>query len=265
MSGTFPTRSETCMSDEFTMRLRLQQVAAYRELRRSVQRSGRENVVFALIMLGIAYFIYSNGGGATALLFGLLAVGELCVGLFKWVVPTAEGLVLDALVLFVFAALNAWIAYNQFQQRGQPSPISIFFSLFMLYSAVNKLKAYGQLRQLFAERPDPEHVAWFDDLVREIQSSDPMSDKSALDLPTRPHWKAKLLGNTAFFVTATGSTVWIAGPDDFTLRREKADRGTGYRKALLGIHGEGFPEFELDDVSWDNYTRWVATQQPSAT
>lgn len=251
------------MSDESTMRLRLQQVAAYRELRRSVQRSGRENVVFALIMLGIAYFIYSNGGQATAILFGVLAVGELCVGLFKWLVPTAEGLVLDALVLFTFAALNGWIAYNQFQGRGQPSPISVFFALFMLYSAVNKLKAYGELRRLFAERPDPEHIAWFDDLVAEVRTADPTSDRTALDLPTRPHWKAKLLGGTAFFVSATGNTVWIAGADDFTLRREKAERGAGYRKALLSIYGEGFPEFDLDDASWDNYARWVAGQQPA--
>jgi hypothetical protein len=251
-----------CMSDEFTMRLRLQQVAAYRELRRSVQRSGRENVVFALVMLGIAYFIYSNGGPAgraSAVLFGVLAVGELCVGVFKWLVPTAEGLILDALVLFTFAALNGWIAYNQAQRPGgQPSPVTIFFGLFMLYSAVNKLKAYGQLRRLFAERPDPEHIAWFDDLVREIQTADPISDRLVLDLPTKPHWKAKLLGTTAFFVTATGNTVWIAGAEEFVLRREKADRGTGYRKALLSIHGQGFPEFDLDDSSWDNYAKWAA-------
>jgi hypothetical protein len=246
------------MSDEFTMRLRLQQVAAYRELRRSVQRSGRENVVFALVMLGIAYFLYSNGGGGMAVLFGVLAVGELCVGIFKWLVPTAEGLVLDALVLLTFAALNGWIAYNQIQRGGQPSPITIFFGLFMLYSAVNKFKAYGELRRLFAEKPDPEHIAWFDDLVREIQAADPVSDRLVLDLPTKPHWKAKLLGTTAFFVTATGNTVWIAGAEEFVLRREKADRGTGFRKALLSIHGEGFPEFDLDDASWDNYARWAA-------
>jgi hypothetical protein len=253
------------MSDEANMRLRLQQVAAYRELCRSVQRSGRENVVFALIMLGFAYFIYSAGGNPdVAVLFGVLAVGELLVGLFKWTVPSAEGLLLDALVLLTFAALNGWLAYNQFQQRGQPSPIAIFFGLYMLLGAFNRFKAYGDLRRMFAERPDPEHMAWFDDLVREIQASDPVTDQLALDLPTRPHWRAKLLGGTAFFVAATGHTVWIAGADDFTLRREKTDRGTGSRKALLSIHGERYPEFELSDASWENYAKWMATQRPSA-
>jgi hypothetical protein len=144
------------------------------------------------------------------------------------------------------------------------SPVIIFLSLFMLFGALNRFKSYGDLRRLFAERPDPEHIAWFDDLVREIQTSDPHTDQLALDLPTRPHWRAKLLGSTVFFVANSGNTVWIAGPDEFTLRREKTDRGHGRRKALLNIHGEAYPEFELEDVSWANYTKWMATQQPGA-
>jgi hypothetical protein len=250
------------MSDEANMRLRLQQVAAYRELRRSVARGGRENVVFALVMLAFAYFIHQGGGNlGVTLFFALLAAGELLVGLFKWMWPSAEGLVLDALVLLCFAALNGWLAYNQFQRAGQPGMLSVFFCLYMLFAAMNRFKAYGELRRMFAERPDPEHIAWFDDLVVEIRASDPMTDRSALDLPTSPHWKAKLLGGTAFFVATSGSAVWVAGADDFTLRREKTDRGIGYRKALLSIHGEQYPEFELSDASWENYTKWMASQE----
>ena len=254
------------MSDEATMRSRLQTVAAYRDLCRSVQRTGRENVVFALIMLGLAYFMYSAGGPNQdiAILYAVLACGELLVGLFKWMAPSAEGLALDGIVLLVFAAFNFVLVYMAFQRAGTLNPIAVFFGLFMLFGALNRFKAYGELRRLFADRPAPEHIAWFDDLVREIQASDPISDPSALDLPTSPHWKAKLLGGTAFFAAATGNAVWIAGADDFTLRREKTDRGTGYRKALLSIHGENFPEFELSDASWENYTKWMASQQPAS-
>lgn len=253
------------MSDEITMRARLQQVAVYRELVRSVQKSGRENVIFSLVMLGVAYFLHAQGMGGRwfLMLYGILIAGELVVGLFKWAVPVAEGFLLDALVLAGFAAFIGWMEYQAFQNGGGLNPVLILFALLMFSGAINKIKAYGSLRQLFAERPDPEHIAWFDDLAREIQMSDPISDRLALDLPTTPHWKAKLLGNTVFFVTATGNTVWIAGPEDFTLRREKADRGGGWRKALLSIHGEQYPEFELSDASWDNYTKWLANQQPA--
>lgn len=255
------------MSDESSMRLRLQQVAAYRELRRSVQRSGRENVVFSLIMMGLAAFLYSQNvaGPGSLIFYGLLIFGELCVGLFKWLVPVAEAFLLDALVMAAFAAFIGWREYVAFQNGRGLNPVYLLFAFLIVSGAVNKLKSYRQLKQLFAERPDPEHIAWFDDLVAEVRTADPTVDRTALDLPTKPHWKAKLLGGTAFFVTATGSTVWVAGADDFTLRREKAERGAGYRKGLLSIHGEGFPEFDLDDASWDNYARWVAGQQPTAS
>src|SRR5687768_7709089 len=98
------------MSDEVTMRARLQQVAAYRELRRSVARSGRENVVFALIMLGLAYYTFRpNAVGIIAIVFMLyvgLALAELAVGLFKLLMPTAEGVLLDAFILLLFAGWN---------------------------------------------------------------------------------------------------------------------------------------------------------------
>lgn len=249
------------MNDEITMRARLQQVAAYRELRRSVQRSGRENILFALVMFGIVYFLYSNGAPQSFLILNaILIAGELFVGLFKWLVPTAEGLILDALVLLTFAAVNLGMAYIQFQNGRGPSPITVFFGLYMLHGAFHRFKYYGFLRKLFAERPSSEHIAWFDDFVREIQASDPHLDQSALDLPSRPHMKAKLLGNTAYFAAVDGSAVWVLGPGEFTLKREKTERGTGYRKALLSIHGEGYPEFDLEDASWENYQKWMASQ-----
>ena len=254
------------MSDEVTMRARLQNVAAYRELRRGVQRSGRENVGFALLMLGLAYYTFQpNAGGVATLVFMLyvgLALGEFAVGLFKLLFPTAEGVLLDALLLLLFAGWNLGWQGLALLAGGQSSTVFIFLGLYMLFGAFGRFKNYAELRKLFAERPSAEHIAWFDDLVREIQASDPHADELALDLPTRPRWKAKLLGGTAFFVATSGNTVWIAGADEFSLRREKSDRGAGRRKALLNIHGEGYPEFDLEDVSWANYTKWMATQSP---
>lgn len=254
------------MSDEATMRLRLQQVAAYRELRRSVQRSGRENVIFALVMIVIAYFLHNQGfaGKGFLVLYAALIAFELLVGLFKWAVPVAEGLLLDALVMAAFVAFIGWIESRAFQNGGGLNPINIFFGFLLLSGLLNKLRAYGELRRLFAERPDPDHIAWFDDLVHEIRASDPVTDQLALDLPTQPYWKVKLLGSTAFFVAVAGNSVLVAGPDDFTLRREKADRGHGHRKALLSVYGEKYPEFDLSDASWNNYTRWLATQRPAS-
>jgi hypothetical protein len=247
------------MADDFEMRARLQQVAAYRELCRGVRWSGRENIVFALIMLFLAYVVWQNGAPPLVLtLYVILAVGELLVGLFKWVMPSAEGVLLDGIVLLVFALYNFGIEYLRFQVGRQFSPVIVFLGLFLLIGAFGRFKAYGQLRLLFADRPSAEHMAWFDDLTREIQASDPQSDELTLDLPTSPHWKVKLLGTTAFFVSRKGNMVLVAGPHDFELLREKADHGTGRRKGLLRIHDMPYPEFEITDATWANYQKWRA-------
>lgn len=247
------------MTEETNMRMRLQSVAAYRELRRGVRKSGRENVVFALLMLGLAYFSYSNGSPLLmVLMYAVLAAGELLVGLFKWVRPSAEGVLLDALVLLVFAGWNLGWQGLALAAGFRPNPVSLLLGLYMLSGAIGRFKAYAGLRRLFAERPAPEHIAWFDELVQEILTSDPHTDRLALDLPTTPHWRARLLGSTAFLVANGGSAVWVAGPDDVSLLREKRDPGSGRRKAMLHIYGEAYPEFDLDDASWANYANWMA-------
>ena len=252
---------ETRMSDDANMRARLQNVAAYRELCRGVQRGGRENVVFAVVMSGLAYLSYSAGVPAHQLIpYAALVAGELLVGLIKWLAPSAECMILDALVLLAFAGYNFYFALEQFQRGAPVAPTRVVFGLLMLYFAFGRLKSYAVLRQLFAERPAPEHLAWFDDLVHEIQTSDPAEDQLALDLPTHPHWRAKLLGGTAFFVANGGNSVLIVGPGEFGVVREKVDHGTGRRKAMLRVYGEAYPEFDLGDASWSNYVNWMAEQ-----
>ena len=101
-------------------------------------------------------------------------------------------------------------------------------------------------------------MAWVDDLAAEIRSADPQTDALALDLPTTPHLRAKLLGSTAFFVAAHGDAVWVAGPDEFRIEREGRDHGTGRRRARLWIADRFYPEFRIADASWENYRKWMA-------
>lgn len=249
------------MPDDAEMRFRLQQVAAYRELCRSIRGSGRGNVFFALLMLFIAYAGWQAGQQWWVLaVYAGLAFAELAVGLFKWVLPSAEGILLDALILLLFAVFNLGSQYLRHQKGLPASPIALFFGVYLLMGAVSRFKSYGVLRQQFARRPTAEQMAWVDDLSHEIRTADPQSDELALDLPTRPPMRAKLLGSTAFFVGTRSKDLWVAGPDDFDLRRERSDHGTGRRKAVVRIHDTPYPEFELDDASWQNYQKWRSAQ-----
>ena len=119
-------------------------------------------------------------------------------------------------------------------------------------------------RVLFADRPTADQIAWYDDLANEIRAADPDTDDQALDLPTRPHFKAKLLGNTAFLVPRRGNTMLLASADEMDLTRESKDHGTGSRQAVLRLYGQAFPAFNLTDASWANYLKWLASNPGGA-
>lgn len=249
------------MSDDAVMRAELQRVAAYRELCAGVRRGGKHNATFAALMIALAAFVATTApqaGAVTVYIFGLLALAELLIGLYKWFAPSAEGVLLDALVLLAFGGWN--LARNALlvQAGGQVQGFSVFIGLFLVWGAVGRFRAYGQLRKLFADRPTRDQIAWFDDLVAEIRRSDPESDPSALDLPTRPHWKGKLLGTTAFLVARKGDSAVVAGPWDIDIVPQNKSGRRGVR-SVLRLYGQEFPAFEIDDASLDNYESWAAS------
>jgi hypothetical protein len=214
-------------------------------------------------MLFIAYTTFQRQGGLDlfTLAYAALALGELAVGLFKTFFPSAEGVLLDGILLMVFAGFVIGRQGLIMMDGGQPMIIMVFLGLYMLWGSFGRFRDYKTLRQLFADqRPTADQIAWFDGLVREIRTADPETDDQALDLPTKPHWKAKLLGTTAFFVGTKTESVLIAGPNDFDLRPAGKHRHDGTRTVILAVHGEDYPEFEIDPASLENYRKWLASQ-----
>jgi hypothetical protein len=137
------------------------------------------------------------------------------------------------------------------------NPVILLLGGYMLVGAVGRFRDYRALRKLFADRPSRDQIAWFDDLAREIRTADPELDDQAIDLPTTPHLKAKLLGATAFFVSTRGDAAVVAGPGEFEIARDPKDPGTGRRKAWLRVYDRDYPPFQIADASWANYEKWV--------
>jgi hypothetical protein len=251
--------------DDAEMRLRLQRMVAYRHVCASVRAGATHTLVNAAIMLGLTYAIYT-ATGPDPILIPYLCIGlaELAVGVWKKWRPSIEAVVVDGLVLGCFGLSILGREFLAWQGiiNWRVSPISVLLGIWWTMDAVKTIRAYGDLRRAFPERPSAELTAWFDDLIHEIRAADPQTDDLALDLPTSPKMRAKLFGSTAFFVPVRGDAVIIAGPDEFDIRREKTDHGTGYRMARLRLHGERYPEFEIDDASWENYQKWLGASTP---
>lgn len=255
------------MTDDAVMRQELQRVAAYRELCATVRRGGRHNAVFAALMLFVALSVIQQAGGVvTGYIFGALALAELLIGLWKWLAPSAEGILLDGVVLLAFGGWN--IVRNvlgwQAGGGGQGQTFSLMIGLFLIWGAVGRFRAYGQLRKLFAERPTRDQLAWFDDLAAEIRRSDPDCDPTALDLPSRPAWKAKLLGSTAFLVATKGSSAVVAGPWEIDIVPQGRPGRRGDRVVMV-LYGQVTPAFEIDAASLDNFRAWAAATRGEPT
>lgn len=240
------------------MRATLARVSIYRKVCEGVRASSGHTLFNGIFFLGIAYLQYNFlGNKFHPMLLGPLIIGscEILVGLWKRIKPSPECVLLDAILQAGFVASIAIREYLFIQQglAVRPSTFSIVIGLWVAYDAFNTFNYYLQLRRLFVERPTAEHIAQVDDLAADVADGVPASDPTALDLPTRPHLKAKLMGDIAFFLEMQSNELFLCSRREMEITRESR---TGQLTGLLTILREEYPSFPLDSATWTNYANW---------
>jgi hypothetical protein len=233
----------------------LRNVAAYRALCDRVRRTATGGLIFGVVMLGLWYFIYGqeNDYRLVSLIFLGLGSLEFTVALWNKLRPSAEGVLMEGLVLITFGA--AWLVRQWL--LGLFSPF-VLLAFYWLISGFGHVRGYAQLRRAFEQRPTADHLRWFDDLLREVRTADPDDDPTALDLPTRPPTRGKLLGDTAIFLQAGSDDPLIVAREDVEIEREPAKSPDREPAGYLVIEGVDFGGFPLDPKNWRNYERWKA-------
>lgn len=248
--------ADTLDADE--MKETFHRVAAYRAVCQAVRAGASHTFVSGLLFLFVTYLVYSVAGPHPFFYIFLgIALSELAVGVWKRVRPSAECVLLDGLLELSFGGAVLVRQYMAWQGMiaWPVSPMSLLIGAWSLVNAYQAFNNYRHLRRMFAERPTADHLAYVDDLVAEIRGADPEADPRALDLPTYPHLKAKLLGDLAVFVHGRTGAVTAAARDEVEIDRE--ERGGGrLPTAYLRIDGEDYPEFGLSAANWRNYARW---------
>ncbi len=211
---------------------RLVHVLMYRDLCRAVQRSGRENFFFALLMAFFAFLSQKNGGNPLILIiYSFFILVEVLTALYKWFFPSAEGVLCDALILLAFALLNGLVAYVQFQAGFGPDPILAFLIGLFLLSAWRQWQSYRNLRALFHIRPSRAQLRWFERFLRDIRQGDPHTDPTIVDLPTRPPLEGGPFGGPG---RGSGAERPATGPVSLRQFPASARRGRQRRQAGLG-------------------------------
>jgi len=240
----------------------LRSVAAYRELCRSVRKGATLGLFWGIAMLAIWYFLPDAGQFGKYTPFGLIYLGlaglEFTTALWKFFAPSAESIVLDGIVLLAFGGSTLYRLYLQWQANvlNESAYLSLGFAAFMIFRGLGTLRNYGQLRRAFSFRPTREHIRWFDDLLRDVRNANPELDPNALDIPTSPPVRAKLLGDIAVFLVAAKETPIVASIDEVEIERRPPKNPDRPAHGYLFIGPEDFGDFPLDPDNWRNYERW---------
>jgi hypothetical protein len=236
----------------------MRKVAAYRKVCDHVRRRGTGSLVFGCIMLAFWWFFYGRGADVWGL-FSLFALGlgvlEIGVGLLQRFFPSAEGVLLDGVVLLAFAASNGVRAFFLWQATGRVDWVFVGFAAFWTFQAVNILRSYAQLVRGMPARPTREQLRWFNGLLADLRDADPKDDPRAMAIPTDPYLTGLLLGDTAFFLDPAGE-VMVVAREEVVLEAENSADPDKPPRGYLSIAGEDYPPFKLSRANWENYVAW---------
>jgi hypothetical protein len=248
------------------MRATLARVSIYRRVCESVRAGSGHTLFNGCFFLGIAYLHYNLlGNKFHPILLGPIIIGtlEIVVGLWKRLKPSPECVLMDALLQAGFVlsiAIREYVLVQQ-GQIARPHTFSIVIGLWVGWDAFNTFNAYMHLRRVFTERPTAEHIAYVDDLTREIETARPESDPTALDVPTKPHLQIKMMGDIALVLESESRELFLCARGELDLAQEAGDD-----RVRLTILREEYPPCPIDDDSWRNYANWkTAGGEPTPT
>ena len=231
----------------------LRNVAAYRELCRRVRAGSTGNLFFGVFMLAIWYFLLPKGEqlGLFGLLYLALAALEFTAGIFNRFFPAPEGILIEGLVTMAFglSTVARQIIAGQFSGY-------LLLAAFWLYHGFGQMRSYFQIRSEFPERPTSAHLRWFEDLLHDVRNANPDDDPTALDLPTKPAYRAKLLGDSAFFLASGKDDLLILAREDVEIERDAPKDADRPIMGYLVLLDTDFGSFKLDPENWRNYAQW---------
>lgn len=239
------------------LRYTLRNVVAYKMVCEQVRSASTGSLIFGAIMLALWYWLIPEAQKYKPFSLIYLALGamEFCTGLYNRVLPAPEGILIDGLLLLAFTAST--IAQLVLLQRFSPFQV---LAIFWAMQGVRHIRSYFQIRRAIPIRPTRSDLRWFNELIADVRSADPVEDDQALDLPTEPPFRAKLLGDSAFFLTPGNNQLLIFSRDDVEIVRKPKTDSEETPKASLMLDGDRIGTFALDAENWRNYTKWKSAE-----
>jgi hypothetical protein len=181
----------------------LQQAADYRRGIRLLAASGKSDLIWGALLLGLGCLLYRVHYFATSLfiLGGLL----LAVGIWLKIKPNPAAMLADATMLLLLAGVNAWRYLYELSHPRAIGPhqhgIYIFVFVICVLSALMRFRRYKSFAAASASPPSRETIQWLDEMHRMLKltsaaASDTMVRFDSTTFPPMS-FKAQLLPDLA--------------------------------------------------------------------
>ncbi len=228
---------------------RMQQMADYRTTCKFLKRSGQQGIVFGSLFLLIG--VMNFGQRATDYLYLGLGSIELLIGLHNRYYPSALGIVLDGILLILLGVWNlAW----QAMAVAQGVPLSWFsgiFGVLVIVVGVMRFKRYPRIKAAFDNPPTDVQIAWFDDVVKEVQEATPNASGDVVEFRSGLVWKGKRFGDMVIFVDKMDFENLIVDRRDteWTDKGKTLFGGRRHGRLRIGERTFSFAEFTPENLA----------------
>lgn len=233
---------------------RLQQVADYRTVRKTLRTSGIGSIVFGSLAL--------IGGVAPPLDPILSALGLVLLGTGLWntLAPKPTGIIADGVTLLLVGLYNIAGVVMSAGHGAAGSTLWLKLGIFQLIWGGQAFWRYAKFRNAFQDPPSDVEFNQLDGVVTTLWKTNPKDANDVIEftaagLMHATRWKGRLDDGFALLATAGGAEVRVVMKDAF----EVEDRGKGLigksHKATLRFAGKKLSG-AIAPESLERYQQW---------
>lgn len=243
----------------------LRQAAEYRRAVKILRGAGWGAIIFGVLALVIGVpAAVTHPINFVLVLFGL---GLLAEGLWNLLLPTAEGILVDGILLLICALWNLFITILSVAAHDPPSVFWAVLGGFQIAWAVSRFVSYGRFRNALAEKPDAETLERLEDIVKDIKQTKSVDDNEIVGFRSRSalkqqDWKGRLGDDAAIFVDKLGYDILVAYKEDVTITVKGKTLLASTLNASIKV-GKQRMEATISPESFARYTDWKQAEVPT--
>jgi hypothetical protein len=196
----------------------LRKTADFLIIRKKLRQAGIGSFVFGILALIIGgIMLPENLLNLLLILIGLLLLG---VGIWNWISPTAEGIIVDGIALLIVALWNIGITLLQLAAGMPPTHWAIIGVLQVVWS-VRRFRDYPKYREALGHKPHPEDLKAMDALISKIHKSKE-TEVGAVQFKAKGRaWKGLLARDAVIFLDGLKQeTALVARRDEFSVESQ---------------------------------------------